>query len=432
MRRSGRAVAVLAVVALAAAPAIAVPLLAVASSEPAPEPDAQLVVAPVADATVSQVAQDGDTSAASTLTTCPALCEGNPRGERSATVTFEINDLPRTAGGVEARLRLYSWAAFDAATSVGAGGQELDRAAGVTAGYNEWDVSRAVPGNGTYTFTVRQADYPSRIYWASAENKSPAIRPELVLSYKSDGPAPAPTMVAPWRLAWSDEFNGTALDAATWVAKDNTSVDYDRACLTAHPDTVFVGGGVLTLRAQRRPATCGAETRGFTSAYLTTEGRKSFQYGRFEVRAKSPTGPVGSTGLWPAFWLRPDDGGNGEIDVVELPGGAAYYQAATQSIFYDYTPVKQDNRYPFPAAGHAADGFHTYTTEWEPGVLRWYVDGVPVWQRDRTTTPWFDEVFTKPYHLRLNFQVGGWLGDPDAATRFPADFQVDYVRVWQR
>ncbi|MGX6605972.1 glycoside hydrolase family 16 protein [Micromonosporaceae bacterium Da 78-11] len=233
-----------------------------------------------------------------------------------------------------------------------------------------------------------------------------------------------------WQLTWSDEFDGGRLDAAKWLTKDDTSADYDLACVTGDSANVFVGNGLLTLRARKEKATCGSVTRDYTTAYLTTQERASFTYGRFEVRAKSPTGPDDSTGIWPAFWMRPDDGGNGEIDVVELPGGAKYYQAATQAIFLNYKPVKQDNRWPFPS-GHPADGFHTYTTEWEPGALRWYIDGTLVYQRDRTTTPWFDEAFSRPFHLRLNMQVGGWLGSPDAATRFPADFEVDYVRVWK-
>jgi len=55
----------------------------------------------------------------------------------------------------------------------------------------------------------------------------------------------------------------------------------------------------------------------------------------------------------------------------------SYYKAATQAIFYDYTPIKQDHRYTFPT-GFPADGFHTYTTEWEPGVQ---VNYVRVWKR---------------------------------------------------
>ncbi len=252
-----------------------------------------------------------------------------------------------------------------------------------------------------------------------------------------DKPATPPALAPPvataekaWQLVWSDDFDGNRLDAAKWQAKDDTRVDYDLACVTGDSDNVVVRNGLLTLRARKEKATCGKATRDYTTAYLTTQERRSFTYGRFEVRAKSPTGPGNSTGLWPAFWMRPDDGGDGEIDVVELPGGDQYYRAATQAIFLNYQPVKQDNRFAFPS-GHPADGFHTYTTEWEPGALRWYVDGKLVWQRDRTTTPWFDQAFSRPFHLRLNLQVGGWLGNPNAATRFPADFQVDYVRVWK-
>ncbi|MER6596448.1 glycoside hydrolase family 16 protein, partial [Micromonospora purpureochromogenes] len=249
-------------------------------------------------------------------------------------------------------------------------------------------------------------------------------------------PAPSPTtrpgdQVPGWRLVWSDEFDGAIVDRSKWNLRDDEGRDIDRGCNVDDPDNTFVAGGVLTLRAQRETAVCSSQTREYTQSYLDTIGRASFRYGRFEVRAQSPNGPTDSKGLWPAFWLRPDDGGRGEIDVVELPGGGAFHQAATLGIFYDYTPVKQDQRYPFPT-GYPGDGFHTYTTEWEPDAIRWYVDGRLVWQRDRATTPWFDEVFHKPYNLRLNFQVGGWLGDPDAATRFPADFRVDHVRVWQR
>lgn len=235
-----------------------------------------------------------------------------------------------------------------------------------------------------------------------------------------------------WREVWSDEFDGNSLDTTKWNAKNNTYVSYDQACITSRPENIMVSDGMLTLRARRETYKCGP-TREYTVPYLDTIGKHSWAYGRFEVRAKSPNGPTNSRGLWPAFWLRPDDGGKGEIDVVELPGGSQYYQRATQAIFRDYAPTKQDVRNPWPIpGGYPGDGFHTYTTEWEPGVLRWYIDGIEVWRRDRTTTPWFDEVFTKPYNIRMNFQVGSWLGNPDTSTIFPADFVVDYVRVWQR
>jgi beta-glucanase (GH16 family) len=469
------------VVAVGAVLATALPLLA--------NDDDSVTVTATADTTATQVVQDGDNGVKTTLATCPQLCDRNPSGWRDAVVQFTVAGLPANATRVRARLRLHAWTAtaarvevFPEAVTGAAGSGLLDSrppladALGardaVAEGNNDWDVSPAVTGNGTYAFTLRQATHNTRVYWASRENRKKELRPELTVTYDTgSGPAatpppsaalpgtpvatlpagaspsspakptagasasssaPADSAVPPgWKLSWSDEFNGTALDPKRWNAKDATSVDYDLACITKRDQNVFVRGGLLTLRARKESLSCGSQHRAYTTSYLDTIGRASFTYGRFEVRAKSPTGPNDSKGLWPAFWLRPDDGGNGEIDVVELPGGAQYYRAATQAIFHDYKPTKQDNRYTFET-GNPADGFHTYTTEWEPGVLRWYIDGKRVYQRDRSTTPWFDEVFKRPYHLRLNFQVGGWLGDPDASTAFPADFQVDYVRVWQR
>jgi beta-glucanase (GH16 family) len=233
-----------------------------------------------------------------------------------------------------------------------------------------------------------------------------------------------------WQLVFADEFDGTGVDRTTWTVRDREGRDVDLGCNVDSPRNLFQRNGHLTLRALAESTPCGgAGIRPYSEAYLDTAATRSFTYGRFEVRARAPRG---STGLWPAFWLRPDDGGHGEIDVVELPGGTAWQDRATQAIFRDYTPVKQDHRAALPGGAVPGDGFHTYTTEWDADRLRWFIDGVLVWQRDPGTTPWFDEVFHKPYHLRLNLQVGGWPGTPDASTVFPADFVVDHVRVWQR
>ncbi|MEH0846287.1 family 16 glycosylhydrolase [Micromonospora sp. CPCC 205711] len=465
-----------------------------------------VVLTAAADTTATQVPQDGDNGVKTTLASCPRLCDGNGNGQRDALIEFTVRGLPADARDVRASLRVYAWQPFSSrvrahtaqGTAAGAGawtsrpalGPALAAVDRVSQGFNTWDVTGAVTGNGRVTFALTQENWNTRIYWASKENTRTTIRPQLVLNYSRGGdapvrpptsstpapttpaapppsaplpsptrtvapsptrtattappppptttpPAPTPT-VAPgdqvpgWRLVWSDEFSGPQVDLSRWNLRDNEGRDIDSGCNVDDADNTFTSGGVLTLRAQRETAVCSSQTRQYTQSYLDTIGKASFQYGRFEMRAQSPNGPTDSRGLWPAFWLRPDDGGNGEIDVVELPGGSDFYRAATQGIFYDYTPVKQDQRWAFPNGGYPGDGFHTYTTEWEPGVIRWYVDGRQVWQRDRSTTPWFDQAFNKPFNIRLNFQVGGWLGEPDAATHFPADFKVDYVRVWQR
>lgn|GEM_PF-2324232 len=436
-----------------------------------------VTIKPSADTSYSQVPQDGDGSAKTTLATCPQSCEGNSAGERQAVVAFTVAGLPTGATNVKARLELYSWNAFAATTTTAhkasggasaAGtwanrptlGAALDSSSAVTKGYNAWDVSPAVTGNGAVTFAVRQSTRNTRTYWASADNSNAAIRPRLIVTYTAGGTAtptptvkptatptatptvkptatPTPTNPSGWKLVWSDEFNGTAIDTKKWNTRDS-SVDYDLACITSRPANQFVRDGLLIMRVIKEDRTCAGTTRHYSTGYLDTmRGKGAFTYGRFEIRAKSPNGPTNSKGLWPAFWLRPDDGGNGEIDVTELPGGSQYYRGSTAAIFRDYTPTKSDFRYTFPS-GYPGDGFHTYTTEWEPGVIRWYVDGREIWRREGNTPAWLKDTlggdlnYKRTFNLRLNFQVGGWLGNPDASTTFPADFQVDHVRVWQR
>ena len=472
--RRTRAAAIVGVTALAATTLTVLPIFA--------GDDNGLTLHPVADTTVSMVPQDGDTSLKTTLASCPSLCDGNPRARRDATLQFAVDNLPATATEVRAKLRVYAWHDFTARVVARAVAGDLTAAAApaqlgavadtdrVTKGFNEFDVSGTVAGNGMYTFALSQETLNTRVYWASRENAKQNLHPELVLSYETKAPesppattlapattapkpppttaAPKPTTSAPatskppattapppsdgWKLVWKDEFDGGSVDRTKWNLRNGEGRDIDLGCNMSSPKNTFVGDGHLTLRALREPVRCSSQDRQFSQSYLDTIGKHSWTYGKFEIRAKSPNGPGNSKGLWPAFWLRPEDGGNGEIDVTELPGGKDWYGKTTAAIFFDYSPVKQDTRIALPGGGFPGDGFHTYTTEWDANSLKWYIDGKLVWTRDKNTTPWFDKVFHKPYNLRLNFQVGGWLGNPDASTAFPADFQVDHVRVYQR
>ena len=79
--------------------------------------------------------------------------------------------------------------------------------------------------------------------------------------------------------------------------------------------------------------------------------------------------------------------------------------------------------------------FHTFTLEWEEGVVRWLIDG----KLYHTQTKWesaggkFPAPFDQNFYMVLNLAVGGgFVGNPDASTTFPVQFEVDYVRVYQR
>ncbi|MEV6816962.1 glycosyl hydrolase, partial [Micromonospora sp. NPDC051296] len=162
----------------------------------------------VADTTATMVSQDGDNGVKATLATCPAGCDGNPRGAREAILEFSVTSLPANAVGVRAVLRVHAWQAFDATVTAHASrldaraarpapapvGAALDVVAGVGRGFNEWDVSGLISGNGIWTVSLAQSGLATRIYWASAENRNPDLRPRLVVSY---GVGARPTTAAP-------------------------------------------------------------------------------------------------------------------------------------------------------------------------------------------------------------------------------------------
>jgi beta-glucanase (GH16 family) len=254
---------------------------------------------------------------------------------------------------------------------------------------------------------------------------------------------------AGWRLVWNDEFSGATVDTGKWKVENKSTYgdgNGELACLLNRPENVAVSSGSLHLRATREktPVICGSsdkrfpQGRTYTSAHLSTRGLANWTYGRFEMRAKLPTAPGTSKGLWPAFWLRPTSGGIGELDVMEAVGTSNRTDGEVgkvhQTIWYDYTgthpkQVKTSGVSPDPSTG-----YHVYAAEWSPGKITWFVDGVATFTRTTSTTSWLDSAFSaKPFYLRLNLAVGGsWPGTPDSATDFTTNtYDVDYVRVYK-
>lgn len=253
----------------------------------------------------------------------------------------------------------------------------------------------------------------------------------------------SPQPVAPawrepgWNLVFGDEFEGGGLDGARWVtcywwAIDGCAIGTNGELEWYQPANVRVTDGALHLEARREQVTTpDGELRAFTSGMVSSgratsnqeeAPRFAFTYGRAEIRAQIPVGQ----GLWPAFWLLPlDHESRPEIDVMEILG----HDTGTLRMHYHYT--EDGERASLGrnlSAGDLAVGWHTYTIEWAPQALVWYLDGHEVWRvEDRGLIP--DE----PMYLIVNLAVGGeFPGDPDESTPFPTQYEVDYVRVWQR
>jgi|GEM_PF-961402 len=158
------------------------------------------------------------------------------------------------------------------------------------------------------------------------------------------------------------------------------------------------------------------------------------RYGVYEIRMKVPAGK----GLWPAFWLNPEDQTwPPEIDVVEIVNNG---RDTTKSSFHFLHSKKTegeektrlDKRHAFSPGGDYADGFHVFAVEWTPDRVRHLVDGAAVADRQFS---WIhdDGRDAGPAHVLVNLAVGGkWPGPPEGEKTFPAALEIEYLRVWQR
>lgn len=274
------------------------------------------------------------------------------------------------------------------------------------------------------------------------------------------------TVADRWKLVWSDEFNGTEIDTTKWdfdlqdgfydyvgnmwiSGWGNSELQY----YTNHPRNVRVDGGNLVIRALKE----SFGGKGYTSARVKSRARDGSElfakkYGRFEFRAKLPTGQ----GVWPALWLMPQAdaygswAASGEIDVLEAKGqepdrihGTIHYGAR-------WPHNRQSTKLFMLPEGDRIDQYHVYAVEWEPGEIRWYFDDTLYakqtfwWSHSATegeqgvlplnaddVNPW-PAPFDQPFYVIMNVAVGGqFAGNPLPDTPFPAEMLVDYVRVYE-
>ncbi len=245
-----------------------------------------------------------------------------------------------------------------------------------------------------------------------------------------------------WKLVWSDEFNGpngSAVDSSKWAFDTgaggwgNNELEY----YTARPQNAFQQDGNLVIKVLQEKYT-GADgiTSNYTSARLKTLGKFSQAYGRFEARIKIPRGQ----GIWPAFWMlgtdidKPGWPECGEIDIMENIGKepTIVYGTIHGPGYSGANGIGAS--YALPNNQAFADDYHVFAVEWEPNVIRFYVDDHLYATRTPSDLPkgtnW---VYDHPFFILLNVAVGGyWPGNPDASSVFPQTMLVDYVRVFDR
>ncbi|CAK9089130.1 3-1 [Durusdinium trenchii] len=228
-------------------------------------------------------------------------------------------------------------------------------------------------------------------------------------------------------LLWADEFDGTELNSSNWVLLEGDKKS--RFDLTDSTDHRKWTGALIEDGVLKMSARC-EESQARSSAKLSTQDRFDWGPGhRLEIRARFPAGH----GVWPAVWMLPSKGGpwpeTGEIDIMEISGcdsGKVFAALHTS----EFNEMKKNQ-----IASHyftEYDKWHSYTIDWMPEQINWYVDGQLFHRVSSNAKRW---PFNQKFFLNMNMAVNApWashcLQDPLPCAELQA-MEVDYVRVYQ-
>lgn len=238
------------------------------------------------------------------------------------------------------------------------------------------------------------------------------------------------------KLVWSDEFNNGSLNLNDWMFETgdgcpglcgwgNNELEY----YTSRPENLFFHNGNLVIEARKEDYS----GRSYTSAKIVTRGKKSFKFGRMDIRAKLPKGK----GVWPAIWMLPQQNvygvwpKSGEIDIMELVGHEPNKVYGTVHFGPGPSSTQYSRGYQLPTADFSTD-FHVYSIIWDSNSIQWLVDGQVFSSFTKTDVGSATYPFNEEFYFIINLAIGGnWPGSPDATTVFPQQLVVDYIRVYQ-
>jgi beta-glucanase (GH16 family) len=263
-----------------------------------------------------------------------------------------------------------------------------------------------------------------------------------------------------YKYVFGDEFDGTRLDTAKWYTYypygENTRKDSCAFCRTHVSANIYrdenclVRDGRLWLKSDTSQAEWFGKPFSYTSGMV--HSKQIFHtYGKYEIRCKLPKGKQ----QWPAFWIF---GWNTEIDVFEfICRGPEKLEFSVHKWLTNY--CDNDN----PSKGkpcHSnqskildfdvdfSEDFHTFTMEYEPHLIKFYIDDVMV----RVVPKYYNEKKKPLYHCPL--KPGIYYTDPafpipgepvqvianqsvcrrhkEKNAVYPNYLEIDYIRVFQK
>lgn len=256
------------------------------------------------------------------------------------------------------------------------------------------------------------------------------------------------------QIVWRDEFDGPlALSDVTtprsWRihgVDDGGSpsrgyIDYAGSSWNVSPiqhpnnNPFSVANSILTITARRNPGLTDVNGAKWLGGYLVSEPASGLSwtesYTEWRMRLPNP-----ARGMFPAIWLfsnmplgNTSDHRGAEIDMLEVFGVGAGHPWST-SLHLKPSPGLD------PSVGRSnleTTGWHRYGVERTPTALRFYRDGVQMYEVTGPNAEWFKGV---PMGIRMNYAMDpNWdaslhATDTDPAPGTEPRMEVDYVRVY--
>lgn len=254
--------------------------------------------------------------------------------------------------------------------------------------------------------------------------------------------------IVAWNYYFGDDFEGGQVDESKWHKRYPWGGLLADQKQYADPSMLSQQNGILHLNVntnrgfypvedwminREEAKKYGLEIQGNSVKldYVTSclWSKQSFRYGYFEIRAKAPSGQ----GLWPAFWLYGQNSKD-EIDFMEMKGERpnevhidVHCPDSCEKVSTKPFGIQKNWGGWVKMNDTLTDEFVVYSGVWLPGSLTYFVNGVPVSH--------YAGDFDTPMNVIANMAVArdgfAFNPGPNEQTKFPADYQVDYIRVWK-
>ena len=234
---------------------------------------------------------------------------------------------------------------------------------------------------------------------------------------------------------WGYETGFKRNEELQWYLSDNANCTAGRLLIEgkranfANPNYV---AGSTDWKTNRK-------TVNYTSACILSKGKKFWQFGRFEIRARVDT----SMGSWPAIWtlgITKEWPSCGEIDIMEfyrisdaptVLANVAWGTAVRWTAKWDSFKKPLSSLLALDAGWPKK--YHVWRMDWTSDSTQLYVDDVlyNYTLLNQTINADGSNPFLQAQYMLLNLALGANGGDP-SKTVFPLKYEVDYVRIYQK